>query len=409
MAVAGSLRVGFSRVGADAGGGSVITTLALAADPGPESIKVDWGNADPYGLAAQSETYLPGLDGSVPMPGPATDRGYLDGDYLIKLKASSPGGVIEKTADGMVTDSVVLTAFIDAHGTVGLAKTGDTRDNLMVGGSGHDSFSGTRGDDWLLGGAGNDSLAGGEDQDVLQGGGGNDTADGGTGNDKIAGGDGADSLLGDAGADSIDGGAGNDRVDGGTGDDAILGDGGAIGHDTLLGGSGNDSVYGEAGDDSLNGGSGNDSLIGGAGKDSLAGGADDDRLFGNDGNDKLNAGAGSDTVTGGLGRDVITASADGALDLFVFDALAEGGDRITGFELGIDRIALTFLAPLDSAHIVGSAGAMTDTGAHVIYNAASGALSVDLDGTEAGAAVLMATLVGAPGLTHGDFLFGPLA
>ena len=66
------------------------------------------------------------------------------------------------------------------------------------------------------------------------------------------------------------------------------------------------------------GGSAADTLTGGSGQDSLLGGAGDDRLDG---------GAGHDRLTGGFGRDT-----------FVFAAGQAGGDTVTDFAAGTDRL-----------------------------------------------------------------------
>lgn len=407
MAAVGSLRIGFARVGSDGIFGSAFTTLALAAAPGPDSITVDWGAIDAIDGTPRIGTYLPGPDADFALPGATDDRAYADGDYLIKIKATAPVGTFEKGAAGTATDSVTLTAFIDANGSTGLSKLGDTRDNLMVGGSGADTFSGSRGEDWLSGGAGNDNLSGGDDHDTLTGGEGRDTANGGDGDDLILGDSGDDSLIGGVGNDEIDGGNGADRLLGGDGNDTLRGDGSGadFGNDTLTGGTGSDSMDGGGGNDSLNGGTGLDTLAGGDANDVLNGGADDDDLRGDAGADKLTGGTGSDTMEGGLGKDTLLSQADGLLDLFVYNDVAEGGDRITGFEHGIDAIAFYFCPGVDGDHFVGSAAAMADTGLYIIYEQATGRLSVDLDGTGSEKATLMATLTDMPTLSLGDFWF----
>jgi Ca2+-binding RTX toxin-like protein len=88
--------------------------------------------------------------------------------------------------------------FVGVGGFVG---TGNTLDNVIVGGAGADRLSGGGGNDRLEGGAGADSLDGGLGNDALFGGLGNDTLNGGTGNDTLTGGAGDDLLIGGAGAD----------------------------------------------------------------------------------------------------------------------------------------------------------------------------------------------------------------
>jgi Ca2+-binding RTX toxin-like protein len=123
---------------------------------------------------------------------------------------------------------------------------------------------------------------------------------GGTGNDSFGGGNGNDSLFGDEGADELRGWFGNDSLTGGTGDDFLAGEQdndileGEDGTDWLAGGTGNDSLLGGEGNDSLYGEQDNDTLKGGGGADTLSGGDGNDTLYGGDGNDALDGGTGSD-------------------------------------------------------------------------------------------------------------------
>lgn len=82
---------------------------------------------------------------------------------------------------------------------------------------------------------------------------------GGTGSDTISGSDGNETLSGGVGDDRIAGHDGNDSLDGGDGDD-IIADGN--GEDTVFGGSGNDVILASAdgNDDSFDGGEGFDTL-----------------------------------------------------------------------------------------------------------------------------------------------------
>lgn len=140
-------------------------------------------------------------------------------------------------------------------GTTTQHLTGNTRDNVIIGGAGDDFLSGLTGSDELHGGAGNDSLDGGTSDDALYGDAGNDALDGGTG------------------ADFLDGGAGDDALVGGTGDDVLVGGDGA---DSINGGTGADVIVGGAGDDFLIGGAGGDIFVFGPGS-----GDDVVRDFGN--------------------------------------------------------------------------------------------------------------------------------
>lgn len=386
------------------GGGDGITefaSLTLGAESGPDSVRVNWGAADFLSGGPRAVTYSPLPEGSFVMPDPGTSRTYIDGTYAIRATATF----------GTETASAGINLFVDVNNAGGTTKTGTGAMDVMFGGNGSDTFQGGSGDDLLAGGGGGDSLNGGGGNDTASSGDGNDTANGGAGDDVLFGDNGDDLLNGAVGNDTLNGGNGNDSLVGLDGDDLIWGDNGAFGgggdfgNDTLNGGNGNDTMDGEGGTDSLLGGAGFDSLSGGDGDDSINGGADDDWLFGNAGADRLTGGTGSDTMTGGAGRDVLISQADGVQDIFVYDDLGEGGDRITGFEHGIDAIALYFFPGVDADHFVGSAGAMTDGDAYLLYDQATGRLSVDLDGTGAGAATLIATLSDTPTLAISDFLF----
>ncbi|MER8412022.1 MULTISPECIES: Ig-like domain-containing protein, partial [unclassified Mesorhizobium] len=139
-----------------------------------------------------------------------------------------------------------------------------------------------------------------------------------------------------------------------------------------------DQIYGTSGIDHLNGNGGNDIIIGRGGNDFLDGGAGNDTLDGGAGNDLLIGGAGQDTLTGGTGADT-----------FKLDHL-DIKDLITDFNGGEgDKIDLTGL--FDTA----PGGA--NIGDFVNYDAGTGTLSVDANGTTGGANFIdVATLTNLP-------------
>jgi Ca2+-binding RTX toxin-like protein len=75
-----------------------------------------------------------------------------------------------------------------------------------------------------------------------------------------------------------------------------------------------------------------------AGAQRHTGTAGHDMMDGGGGNDTLNGGAGDDVIHAGTGADRLTGGT--GADTFVFVA-DEGADRITDFELGVDRIDLS--------------------------------------------------------------------
>jgi trimeric autotransporter adhesin len=248
----------------------------------------------------------------------------------------------------------------------------------------------------------------------------------GTGNsldNHLVGNGGANTLRGEAGNDTLDGGSGNDAMHGGLGDDVFvvgssgdttveLSDGGVdlvlastshtlaanVENLTLTGGAGRGTgnglanrIEGTSSANTLDGGAGADTLTGGGGNDSLLGGADADLLVG---------GAGRDTLVGGAGADV-----------FRFDAWADRNDSISDFAAGEDEIAISASAlggllavgALDPAALALGAAA-TAAGPQLVYNATNGQLLWDADGAGGAAAQLLLTLTTRPALTAEDIL-----
>nr|WP_302846628.1 calcium-binding protein [Rhodobacter capsulatus] len=203
-------------------------------------------------------------------------------------------------------------------------------------------------------------------------------------------------LSGDAGNDTLSGGLDADTLSGGTGNDLVSG------------GAGADLAHGDAGDDRVFGDGGADALFGDAGADQLSGGGDNDRLDGGSENDLLRGGDGADVLIGGTGADTLEGGA--GADTFVFlttlDSLNSvgGSDHITRFELGVDRIDLSALAPGAEFHLA----LVADGAGAVVTNLVNGATVVSVF-TDADAAPDLVfqidALVGTGGLTEADFLF----
>lgn len=143
-----------------------------------------------------------------------------------------------------------------------------------------------------------------------------------------------DQVFGLRGNDIVYGGAGNDKLYGGQ-----IGSTYEDGNDRLFGEAGNDYLEGGTGNDYLDGGNDNDSLFGGTGIDTILGGNGSDYLNGGADNDTLNGGSGMDILNGGIGNDTLTGGFD--LDWFVYNNPSEGGDIITDFTRGVDKIILS--------------------------------------------------------------------
>jgi Ca2+-binding RTX toxin-like protein len=121
------------------------------------------------------------------------------------------------------------------------------------------------------------------------------------------------------------------------------------------------------------------------------------------GNDADNA------ITGGLGADTLVGL--GGADVFTFTTALGGGnvDTISDFVSGVDKIALDDAVfdslahgalPASAFHV---GNAATDEDQRILYDQTNGNLYYDADGSGGGAAVLFATLHGAPALTASDF------
>ena len=233
---------------------------------------------------------------------------------------------------------------------------------------------------------------------------------------------------------------GNDRftgciqaesVEGGYGNDTLIGNGG---NDTLLGQSGNDSLVGGKGSDLYGVDSGLDTVEERAGQgidlvkstaSAYTLGANVENLtntgsagFKGTGNSLKNTISGNnfnDTLNGGLGND--TLSGFGGNDAFVFNtALGSSNvDTITDFKPGFDLIHLENTGTglfnkiragelTEAAFKITTPQSAVDADDRIIYNAATGRLIYDADGSGSGVGITFAFLTPNLALTAGDFL-----
>jgi len=210
------------------------------------------------------------------------------------------------------------------------------------------------------------------------------------GNDKINSDSGNDTITGGEGADSIDGGLGIDLA---LFNDVVtvniarpgLGKGEAkgdryVGVEQFLLSKGDDVFNGFLRAEAVDGGAGNDKLSGGGGKDTLIGGA---------GNDRLAGGADADTFRFSSPR-------------------ADGIDRISDFEPGLDKIAVNlytfntgFITVIASSNPV----AVEPFAAVFLLDTDNGALAFDEDGAGGLGPQQFVTLVGVKTLAVSDFEF----
>ncbi|WP_342148236.1 calcium-binding protein [Methylorubrum sp. SB2] len=278
---------------------------------------------------------------------------------------------------------------------------------------------GSRYGDTLIGNARANELQGREGDDVLDGGGGTDTASyrgatdavvvnltrgtasGGAGDDtlirieNVLGSRFADTLIGNGGRNLFDGGLGDDRIDGRDGFDTVTY---AIAPRAVTA----DLQAGHA-----TSGFGTDRL---GSIEGVIGTAFNDKLLGNGVANALSGGAGNDVLNGRLGKD--TLSGGGGSDTFVFTTKLSGGniDRITDFSVREDAIQVddAIFTALDAGRLK-AAQFHTGSGAHdrddrIVYNAKTGALLYDADGSGGAVAQQFATLKAGLALTYADIV-----
>ena len=253
-------------------------------------------------------------------------------------------------------------------------------------------------------------------------------------NDTLVGTNVSETLNAFGGNDILLGGGGNDTLNGGAGRDRLDGQGG---NDTMVGGADNDTYYvADLGDVVVEAAAEGGDLVfaaitwtlaanvenltlqtsaaidgtGNSGKNTLTGNAGNNKLSGLTGADTLNGAAGTDRLLGGLGQDVLTGGADA--DTFVFAEFGRSNrDTIKDFVHGADLIELDdtiFGLPLGAL----AAGRLTfgtnaaDADDRLIYDAATGSLYFDKDGTGTGSKELVALRTIGTVLSAGDFLIG---
>jgi Ca2+-binding RTX toxin-like protein len=173
--------------------------------------------------------------------------------------------------------------------------------------------------------------------------------------------------------------------------------------DTLTGTDGNDAIYGG----SLQASGGVDSIVSvGTGDDILNGLGGDDSLYGWDGSDRFHGGAGNDYLLTGSGADRVE----------FYDPVGDGVDLLPDFDPTSDTIGIYVGALQATASAYKTAGlvpnapitpdqfrvgtAALDASDRFIYDATTGDLFFDRDGSGANAAVQIANLTEAPLLSN---------
>ncbi|HZS69960.1 MAG TPA: hypothetical protein VFA72_22865, partial [Burkholderiales bacterium] len=173
---------------------------------------------------------------------------------------------------------------------------------------------------------------------------------------------------------------------------------------SIVGTAGNDTMPGTAGNDSMFGLGGNDVMAGGSGNDSIVGGAGNDTIYGDSNNDWIEGGAGNDSLSGGGDQDSYVFREYGAANADTVGDFASAWDmlRFDGTAFGALGGAGHFAAGDARFYAAAGASGGHDADDRIVYNISTGQLFYDADGSGAGAAQLVATIQGAPGVAAGD-------
>lgn len=334
-----------------------------------------WGGAGSDSLdgGAGNDTLFGGADDDTYFVDSALDRVY---ETVSKSSSAADSGGLE-----WIHSAVSFN--LDAYRGVRFVE------NLELVGAGDLVGRGNALDNTLLGTAGNNQLDGKGGVDSLVGGGGNDTYYVDNLGDRVF-----ETVTTDP-ADTTDAG-GIDRVYSTVTFDLAASNGVQFVENLNLTGSAAVDGSGNGLDNTLAGNSGANTLDGRGGADSLIGGGGNDRLIG---------GAGADTLIGDLG-----------VDTFVFNAVAEQGDRIRDFAAGTDVLEFA-AAGFGGGLVAGAAPTVVNadsnatalggaSGYFIFDNAGSrlGTLYWDATGGSGADAVSVATLTGVAGLAASDFL-----
>jgi serralysin len=219
-------------------------------------------------------------------------------------------------------------------------------------------------------------------------------------------------LTGNIGGDALFGREGNDTLIGGAGAaNTLLGQEGddlyivaALGDSVIeFAGQGNDTVQTALASFVLRDNVENLTYAGTAAFTGI-GSTDGNVMTAGAGADFLSGLGGDDILIGGSGTDIMLGG--GGADQYRYAGGETGLDRILDFTSGSDKIVLlnSYFTPTASVGFV-QGNAATTANSTFLYDAVTGIVSYDDDGTGAGAAIQIAQLNAGLTLTAGDFLF----
>jgi Ca2+-binding RTX toxin-like protein len=160
------------------------------------------------------------------------------------------------------------------------------------------------------------------------------------------------------------------------------------------------SIVGTPGNDDMSGTNGNDSIYGLGGNDTI---------FANGGDDWVQGGAGNDSVSGGSGQDQYAFAEYGTANADQILNFGSGWDGIQLDAAGFSNIGAPGRFAGGDVRFFSGAGATSghDADDRIVYNTSSGQLFYDADGSGSGAAQLIATFQGNPGMAATDInVFG---
>jgi Ca2+-binding RTX toxin-like protein len=402
--------------------GASIETLSTAINSATDPVQLTGNEISQFIIGNFGANTLDGRGGGDAMIGLAgNDVYYVSERTDFVIEAANGGTDIVYTRGDFVLNagsSVETIAVASSARNVALSIGGNELAQSISGGNGGDTLNGGGGADTLSGGLGDDTyrLFGGETV-IEDFGGGYDrvftsgsfalpeqsvgqlpsvefistAVNAGTEAINLAGSLVAQTMIGNYGNNIIDGRGGHDTLIGLRGDDVyrVYGYGEAVIENA---GEGNDTVFA----------SGNYTLTAGASVETLSTASNGVRGFinltgnefaqtviGDFGDNILDGGGGNDTLFGLQGNDIFQfTTAPGAGNVDTLADFGNGADRI---RLDLNRFAgLTSGTLASTAIAIGAAAADADD--RIIYNATTGALSFDGDGTGSAAAVQFAIL-----------------
>jgi Ca2+-binding RTX toxin-like protein len=432
----------------------------IVGNAGVNILRGDGGNDVLAGLGG-TDFLVGGTGADLMYGGTGDDTYYVDdlGDQANEAAGEGIDRIATSISYALQAGSEVeLLETVNTTDTNAMDLTGSDSANTIIANEGVNLLRGGGGNDVMIALGGNDFLDGGAGADQMSGGAGDDTyyvdnagdrvqENAAEGNDRIAtsvsytlhegstielleavnstatdamdlaGSSSANHIVGNDGVNFLDGAGGSDLLIARAGNDFLSG---GAGSDVMYGGQGNDTYYVDSIGDQLIefAGEGNDRVATGvsytlsaeietleavnsAGSTAmdLTGNAIANTITGNDGANIIDGKGGNDLLIG-----------YGGVDQFVFTtALGAGNvDHIFDFVSGTDHITLddAIFGPIFGAINAGgfvTATAAQDADDRIVYDAATGNLYFDADGSGAGAQILFAILDGHPPLAASDF------